>query len=163
MMYAKHVLRVNVDWSTLRTEGFGAIGQGLSAKQPFHIPYVPVPEWFRNNPRLYVDLRAEERTIQAVGGAEGWMGAKHGWRGAKHGRMGAVDRWMKVANERTRPTNGQTKAMDGWSTRRSGVGEGQTAAREGRTGGRWSCTPRMGGICWICCVGGKGGGNYCQC
>ena len=32
MMYAEHVLRVNVDWSTLRTEGFGAIGQGLSTK-----------------------------------------------------------------------------------------------------------------------------------
>ena len=47
MMYAEHVLRVDVDWSTFHTEGFGAIGPGLLAKRPIHIPYVPVPEWFR--------------------------------------------------------------------------------------------------------------------
>ena len=55
MMYAEHVLRVNVDWSTFRTEGFGAIGLGLLAKRPVHISYVPVPKWFKNDPKLYMD------------------------------------------------------------------------------------------------------------
>ena len=55
MMYAEHVLLVNVDWFTFRMEGFGAIGQGLLAKRPVDIPYVPVPEWFRNNPKLYME------------------------------------------------------------------------------------------------------------
>ena len=41
MMYTEHVLHVKVDWSTFRTEGFGAIGQGLLAKCPVHIPYIP--------------------------------------------------------------------------------------------------------------------------
>ena len=63
MIYAEHVLRVNMDWSTLHTEGFGAIGQGLSAKWPVNILYVPVLEWFKNNPKLYIDLRAEEGTV----------------------------------------------------------------------------------------------------
>ena len=39
-MYAEHVL----DWSTFRTEGFGAIGLGLLAKRPIHISYILVPE-----------------------------------------------------------------------------------------------------------------------
>ena len=69
-MYAEHVLRVDVDWSTFRTEGFGAIGPGLLAKRPIHIPYVSVPEWFRNDPKLYKDPRAQERTALAVGGAQ---------------------------------------------------------------------------------------------
>ena len=38
MMYAEHVLCVDVNWSTFRTEGFGAIGPGLLAKRPIHIP-----------------------------------------------------------------------------------------------------------------------------
>ena len=70
MMYAEHVLCVNVDWSTFRTKGFGAIGQGLLAKCPIHISYVLVPEWFRNNPKLYMEPRAQERTARAVGGAQ---------------------------------------------------------------------------------------------
>ena len=73
MMYAEHVLRVDVDWSTFCTEGFRAIGPGLLAKRPIHIPYVPVPEWFRNDPKLYVDLRAQERLARAVGGCNGLM------------------------------------------------------------------------------------------
>ena len=73
MMYAEHVLRVDVDWSTFRTEGFGAIGPGLLAKRPIHIPYIPVPEWFRNDPKLYVDPRAQERPTRAVGGCNGLM------------------------------------------------------------------------------------------
>ena len=71
MMYVEHVLCVDVDWSTFLTEGFGAIGPGLLAKRPIHIPYVPVPEWFRNDPKLYVDPRAQERPAWAVGGAMG--------------------------------------------------------------------------------------------
>ena len=69
-MSAKHVLCVDVDWSTFHTEGFGAIGLGLLAKRPIHIPYVPVPEWFRNDPKLYVDPRAQERPARAVGGVQ---------------------------------------------------------------------------------------------
>ena len=68
MMYAEHVLRVDLDCTTFRTEGFGAIGPGLLAKRPIHIPYVPVTEWFKNDPKLYMDPRAQERTTQAVGG-----------------------------------------------------------------------------------------------
>ena len=70
MMYAEHVLRVNVDWSTFCTEGFGAIGQGLLAKRPVHIPYVLVPKWFRNDPKLYMDPQAQEGTAWAVGGSQ---------------------------------------------------------------------------------------------
>ena len=66
MMYAEHVLRVDVDWSTFCMEGFGAIGPGLLAKRPVHFPYVPVSEWFRNDPKLYMDSRAQERTVRAV-------------------------------------------------------------------------------------------------
>ena len=43
MMYVEHVLRVNVDWSRFRMEGFEAIGPGLLAKRPIYIPYVLVP------------------------------------------------------------------------------------------------------------------------
>ena len=78
MMYAEHVLRVNVDWSTVCMEGFPAIGQGLLAKRPIHIPYVPVLEWFRNNPKLYMEPRAQDRTIRAVGGAQRANGGR-GW------------------------------------------------------------------------------------
>ena len=70
MMYAQHVLRVNVDWSTFRMEGFGAIGRGLLAKRHVDIPYILVPEWFRNDPKLDMDPRAQERTARAVGGAQ---------------------------------------------------------------------------------------------
>ena len=51
-MYAEHVLRMMVDWSTLRSDKFGHIGDALSAKKPVAIPYSPVPDWFRENPRL---------------------------------------------------------------------------------------------------------------
>ena len=71
MMYAEHVLRVDVDWSTFRTKGFGAIGPRLLAKSPIHIPYALVPEWFRNDPKLYMDPQAQERTARAVGGTTG--------------------------------------------------------------------------------------------
>jgi hypothetical protein len=52
MMYAEHVLRKRVDWSTLRSAEFGHIGEALSARRPIDIPYSPVPQWFRENPRL---------------------------------------------------------------------------------------------------------------
>ena len=55
---------------TFRTEGFGAIGPGLLAKHSIHIPYVPVPEWFRNDPKLDVDPRAQKRPARAVGGVQ---------------------------------------------------------------------------------------------
>ena len=43
MMYAEHVLRMKVDWSTLRQEKFGSIGDALSKCQDVNIPYSLVP------------------------------------------------------------------------------------------------------------------------
>ena len=54
-------------------KAFGAIGPRLLAKRPIHISYVPVPEWFGNNPKLYMDPQAQERTAWAVGGPNGLM------------------------------------------------------------------------------------------
>ena len=100
MMYAEHVLHVNVYWSTFRKEGFGAIEQGLSTKRPIHIPYVHVLEWFRNDPKLYVDPRAQEGTTRAMGGpkgqmvaADGQMTVSHSWNGS-HLR-GWLPRWRR--------------------------------------------------------------------
>ena len=88
MMYTKHVLRMNVDWSTPRTEGFATIGQELSIKRFVHIFDVLVQEWFRNNLDLFVD----PRTIQAVGGRR----ADRGHRQADEGRGWAEHkgRWV---------------------------------------------------------------------
>ena len=53
-MYAEHVLKKAVDWSTLRSnERFGHLGDALSVRTPVHIPDSPVPEWFAKNPELY--------------------------------------------------------------------------------------------------------------
>ena len=70
MMYAEHVLRVNVDWSTFCMEGFGAIGPRLLAKCPIHISYILVSERLRNDPKLYMELQAQKRTARAMGGAQ---------------------------------------------------------------------------------------------
>ena len=53
-MYAKHVLRVKVDWSTLRSinKNIGQIGDALSKKKSVEIPYSLVLDWFRQNPKL---------------------------------------------------------------------------------------------------------------
>ena len=58
MMYAEHVLHVRVDWSTLgalNAQKFGGIGTALTKCTVPDIPYTPVPEWFRTNPRLVDD------------------------------------------------------------------------------------------------------------
>jgi hypothetical protein len=55
MMYAKHVLRVWVDWSSLGAlhgQKFGGIGIAFTKCTVPDISYTPVPEWFRRNPRL---------------------------------------------------------------------------------------------------------------
>ena len=55
MMYAEHVLRVRVDWSSLGAlhgQKFGGIGIAFTKCTVPDIPYTPVPEWFRRNPRL---------------------------------------------------------------------------------------------------------------
>lgn len=52
LMYAEHVLRMRVDWSTLKGEKFGHLGTALLARRPKDIPYSPVPDWFRANPKL---------------------------------------------------------------------------------------------------------------
>ena len=56
MMYAEHVLRMRVDWSTLWQDKFGSVGDALSKCQDVDIPYSPVPQWFRKNPKLVDEL-----------------------------------------------------------------------------------------------------------
>ena len=54
-MYAEHVLRVRVDWSSLivlHGQKFGGIGIALTKCTVPDIPYTPVPEWFRKNHEL---------------------------------------------------------------------------------------------------------------
>jgi hypothetical protein len=52
LMYAEHVLRVPVDWSTLPSTGFGCLSEIYQTRKPTQIPYVVVPVWFRNDPSL---------------------------------------------------------------------------------------------------------------
>jgi hypothetical protein len=55
MMYAEHVLRVRVDLSSLGVlhgQKFGGIGIAFTKCTVPDIPYTPVPEWFKKNPRL---------------------------------------------------------------------------------------------------------------
>jgi hypothetical protein len=54
-MYAEHVLRVPVDWSTLPSTGFGCLSEMYQTRKQTQIPYVAVPVWFRNNPTLLDD------------------------------------------------------------------------------------------------------------
>jgi hypothetical protein len=60
MMYAEHVLRVRVDWSSLgalNEKKFGGIGIAFTKCTVPDISYIPVPEWFRENSRLVDDPR----------------------------------------------------------------------------------------------------------
>ena len=54
LMYAEHVLRIRVDWSTLKSmnKKIGQIGDALAIKKLMNIPYEPIPDWFRQNPKL---------------------------------------------------------------------------------------------------------------
>jgi hypothetical protein len=55
MMYAEHVLRVRVDWSNLAAlseRKFGGLGIAYTKCTVPDIPYIPVPEWFRKNPKI---------------------------------------------------------------------------------------------------------------
>jgi hypothetical protein len=54
-MYAEHVLRVPVDWSTLPSTGFGRLSEMYLTSKPVQIPYVVVPVWFRSDPALLDD------------------------------------------------------------------------------------------------------------
>jgi hypothetical protein len=54
-MYAEHVLRVPVDWSTLLFTGFGHLSEMYLTRKPAQITYVHVPDWFRNDPALLDD------------------------------------------------------------------------------------------------------------
>jgi hypothetical protein len=58
LMYAEHVLRVAVDWSTRPSTGFGHLSEMYLKKKPAQIAYVAVPDWFRNNPALVDDLES---------------------------------------------------------------------------------------------------------
>jgi hypothetical protein len=55
LMYAEHVLRVPVDWSTLPSTGFGRLSEMYQTRKPTQIPYVVVPVWFRSDPSLLDD------------------------------------------------------------------------------------------------------------
>ena len=58
-MYIEHVLRVRVDWSTLRSinKKIRQIRDALSTKKPVEIPYSPIPDWFRQNHKLVDEPR----------------------------------------------------------------------------------------------------------
>ena len=49
LMYAEHVLRVRVDWSILKSinKKIEQIRDALSIKKLVHIPYEPIPDWYR--------------------------------------------------------------------------------------------------------------------
>ena len=58
MMYAEHVLRVRVDWSSLgalNEKKFGGIEIAFTKCTVPDIPYIPVPDWFKENSRLVDD------------------------------------------------------------------------------------------------------------
>jgi hypothetical protein len=55
LMYAEHVLRVPMDWSTLSYTGFGYLSEMYLTRKPAQITYVLVPYWFRNDPALLYD------------------------------------------------------------------------------------------------------------
>jgi hypothetical protein len=54
-MYAKHVLRVPVDWSTLPSIGFGHLSEMYLTRKPAQIPCVAVPNLFMSDPALLDD------------------------------------------------------------------------------------------------------------
>jgi hypothetical protein len=55
LIYAEHVLRVPVDWSTLPSTGCGCLSEMYQTRKPTQIPYVAVPVWFRSDPALLDD------------------------------------------------------------------------------------------------------------
>jgi hypothetical protein len=55
LMYAEHVLRVPVDWSTLASIRFGHLSEMYLTRKPAQIAYVAVPDWFRSDPALLDD------------------------------------------------------------------------------------------------------------
>jgi hypothetical protein len=58
LMYAEHVLRVPMDWSTLPSTGFGRLSEMYITRKTTQIPYVAVPVWFRNDPTLLDDPKS---------------------------------------------------------------------------------------------------------
>jgi hypothetical protein len=58
LMYAEHVLKVSVDWSTLPSTGFGCLSEMYLTRKPAQIAYVAVPDWFRSNPALLDNLES---------------------------------------------------------------------------------------------------------
>jgi hypothetical protein len=70
LMYAEHVLRVLVDWSTLPSTGFGRLSELYLTRKPAQIAYVVVPDWFRSNPassrRPRISNSSQSRIVVAV-------------------------------------------------------------------------------------------------
>jgi hypothetical protein len=58
LIYAEHVLKVPVDWSTLPSRGFGCLSEMYLKRKPAQIPYVLIPVWFRSDPTLLDDLES---------------------------------------------------------------------------------------------------------
>ena len=58
LMNAEHVLRVKVNWSTLKSinKNIRQIRDAMAKKKPVEIPYPLIPEWFRQNPKLVDEL-----------------------------------------------------------------------------------------------------------
>jgi hypothetical protein len=55
LIYAEHVLRMPVDWSTLPSTRFGRLSKMYLTRKPAQIPYIAVPVWFRSDPALLDD------------------------------------------------------------------------------------------------------------
>lgn len=53
MMYAKHVLRVVMDWSSLPCDGFGHLSTMYLVRKSTMILNIPLLDWFREDPSLY--------------------------------------------------------------------------------------------------------------
>jgi hypothetical protein len=66
LMYAEHVLRVPVDWSTLPSTGFGRLSEMYLTRNPTQIAYVAVSDWFRSNPALLDDPESPIPTNRKV-------------------------------------------------------------------------------------------------
>ena len=75
-MYIEHVLEVRVDWSTLRftNKSIGRIEDAFSKKKPMEIPYSPVPDWFKQNPKL-VDEPGNSLPLEKISKKPKWRPA----------------------------------------------------------------------------------------
>jgi hypothetical protein len=134
LMYAEHVLRVAVDWSTLPSTAFGHLSEMYLKRKLAQIAYVAVPDWFKNNPILVDD---PESPIPA--NRESWLRSRPRKRrrlfadneldndlGAAFAQMEmtGIGQVMTGANEELTGADGELTGADGELT---GVAEKATA------------------------------------